>query len=54
MSVLVWSNASGWRWMLAMVWPIRYPIPAPGPMTAVPAATPVPISLAASMLAWLP
>src|SRR5829696_8037346 len=42
-SVLVWSKASGWRWMEAMVCPIRYPIPAPGPMTAVPAAMPTPI-----------
>src|ERR687894_202792 len=43
MSVLVWSKASGWRWIEAIVCPIRYPIPAPGPMTAVPAAMPTPI-----------
>src|SRR5215216_262607 len=49
-SVLVWSNASGWRWMLAMVCPIRYPMPAPGPITAVPAATPIPTYLSPSVL----
>jgi hypothetical protein len=37
--------------MLAMVVPMRYPIPMPDPMTAVPAATPVPIYLNPSVLA---
>src|SRR5215213_6489386 len=36
--------------MLAMVCPIRYPMPAPGPMTAVPAATPIPTYLSPSVL----
>jgi hypothetical protein len=38
------SNASGWRWIEAMVCPKRYPIPIPDPITAVPAATPKPIA----------